>query len=132
LPNPDGALTHLFPSPLALADADPVTLPTTRARAATLRGLSRAVADGALNLDHAAEPQEMRDQLLAMPGVGPWTADLIQMRALSDPDVFLTTDLGVKKSLESLSISSTEDWRPWRSYAVHHLWAAESGKADTQ
>jgi AraC family transcriptional regulator, regulatory protein of adaptative response / DNA-3-methyladenine glycosylase II len=70
-------------------------------------------------------------RLLALPGVGPWTVSYIAMRALGDPDVFLPTDLGVKHGLERIGLDNSptaaaaraESWRPWRSYALHHLWA---------
>ncbi len=73
-------------------------------------------------------------QLIALPGLGPWTAAYIAMRGLGDPDVFLAGDLGVRHALEALgapadprsAAARAEAWRPWRSYALHHLWASLS------
>jgi AraC family transcriptional regulator of adaptative response / DNA-3-methyladenine glycosylase II len=71
---------------------------------------------------------EVRARLLDVPGIGPWTAGYVLMRGLGDPDQFLPTDLGVRLGLEALGIGAdrAEAWRPWRSYALHHLWAAAS------
>jgi AraC family transcriptional regulator, regulatory protein of adaptative response / DNA-3-methyladenine glycosylase II len=97
-----------------------------RARARTLGALARAVADGELDLHPGADREETRTHLLALPGIGPWTADYIAMRALGDPDVFLAADLGVRRALERLGgdAGSADRWRPFRSYATHYLWAA--------
>ena len=75
--------------------------------------------------------------LLAMPGIGPWTADYLRMRVLGDPDTFLASDLGVRRGLERLGAAGdprsaadrAEAWRPWRSYALMHLWAASGDTA---
>jgi len=126
LERPDGTLTHCFPAAETLADADPATLPMPRARALALTGLAGALASGALSLDPGAERDRAEAALLALPGIGPWTASYIRMRALSDPDAFLPADVGVRNALARLGVSGTalaESWRPWRSYAVHHLWA---------
>jgi AraC family transcriptional regulator of adaptative response / DNA-3-methyladenine glycosylase II len=80
-----------------------------------------------LALDPGADRDDVRAELLALPGVGPWTADYLRMRAVSDPDVALMTDLGVRRAAEALDIplaGGRPDWAPWRSYATHHLWAA--------
>ena len=89
-----------------------------RARGRTLVGLAQALADG-------LDPRE-RDELLALPGIGPWTADYVAMRC-GDRDVLLDTDLGVRKGLSALGASAhdADRWRPWRSYAVQHLWSLE-------
>jgi AraC family transcriptional regulator, regulatory protein of adaptative response / DNA-3-methyladenine glycosylase II len=144
LERPEGSLTHCFPTAETLASADPATLPMPGARASALTGLAAALASGQLSLDPGAERDRAEAQLLAMPGVGPWTAAYIRMRALSDPDAFLPTDVGVLESLSRLgalpagtaptgaaarsravkaAAGLAEGWRPWRSYAVHHLWA---------
>ncbi len=118
---------RLFPGPEDFAGIDPATLPMPRARARTLLAIAEACAAGQLHLHPGADHDRERDALLALPGVGPWTADYIRMRALSDPDVLLDTDLGVRKSAAGLGIDLTRDssrWAPWRSYASHHLWAA--------
>ena len=137
----DGSLTHCFPTAETLASADPATLPMPRARAAALTGLATALASGDLSLDPGAERDLATERLLALPGIGPWTAAYIRMRALSDPDAFLPGDVGVLGALARLRAVPTgtgsvararaaraaaelsENWRPWRSYAVHHLWA---------
>ena len=109
-----------------------------RARAAALTGLATALASGELSLDPGAERDRAEAQLLALPGIGPWTAGYIRMRALSDPDAFLPGDVGVLEALSRLGATPAataraqawrqaaelaESWRPWRSYAVQHLWA---------
>ena len=142
LERPEGTLTHCFPTAETLAAADPATLPMPRARAAALTGLAAALASGDLSLDPGAERDRAEAQLLARPGIGPWTAAYIRMRALSDPDAFLSTDAGVLEALgrlgavpaggrgpaararaSRLAAELAESWRPWRSYAVQHLWA---------
>jgi len=118
-------LTHAFPTAAAIAAADPAALPLTRARAHALRALATAVADGSLALDPGAERDATRERLLTLPGIGPWTAEYVAMRALGDPDAFPATDLGVKKALKRLDHDADSDrWRPWRAYAVQHLWAS--------
>ncbi len=120
LPEPVGAVTHLFPEPAALAALDPETLPMPRARGRAIVALAAALADG-------LHPYEQRDELLALPGIGPWTADYVAMRC-GDPDVLLETDLGVRRGLKAIGgpddlVRHAERWRPWRSYAVQHLWS---------
>jgi AraC family transcriptional regulator, regulatory protein of adaptative response / DNA-3-methyladenine glycosylase II len=122
-------LTHLFPSSATLAGVDPETLLMPRARGRALTNLCRALAEGELALDRSMERRAAREALIALPGIGPWTADYIAMRALGDPDVFLPTDIGVKHALadrypEAARIA--EAWRPWRSYALLHLWTSLS------
>ncbi|WP_435742661.1 AlkA N-terminal domain-containing protein [Nocardioides sp. SYSU DS0663] len=124
-------LTHLFPRPAALAGADPATLPMPRARGRALVGLASALAAGKVPLDRRADRAEVRRRLLELPGVGPWTADYVAMRALGDPDIFLPTDVGVRRALTTLSPGApvpdpaavADRWRPWRSYALLHLWS---------
>jgi AraC family transcriptional regulator of adaptative response / DNA-3-methyladenine glycosylase II len=154
LERPEGPLTHCFPTAETVAAADPAALPMPRARAAALTGLAAALASGELSLDPGAERDRAEAQLLAMPGIGPWTACYIRMRALSDPDAFLPGDVGVRDALGRLGAVPTRDrgsgpaartgnarvsraaaelaesWRPWRSYAVHHLWAWLEEKED--
>lgn len=111
-----GDLTHGFPTPEALAEADPATLGMPRARGAAIVAASRACADG-------LDPRD-REALLALPGVGPWTASYVAMR-LGDPDAWMPTDLGVRHALARLPGTPDPDrWRPYRAYAVHHLWAS--------
>ncbi len=135
LSRPHGSLTHCFPAAETLASADPATLPMPRARGRALTGLATALACGALSLDPGAERDRAESVLLALPGIGPWTASYIRMRALSDPDAFLPGDAGVRHALRLVGSGGSatagakaaaglaENWRPWRSYAVHHLWA---------
>ncbi len=143
LERPEGTLTHCFPTAETLAAADPGTLPMPRTRAAALTGLAAALASGDLSLDPGAERDRAEARLLALPGIGPWTAGYIRMRALSDPDAFLPADVGVLEALGRLGAGPAgvhgpaartraaraaaelaESWRPWRSYAVQHLWAS--------
>jgi AraC family transcriptional regulator of adaptative response / DNA-3-methyladenine glycosylase II len=143
LERPEGTLTHCFPAAETLAAADPATLPMPRARAAALTVLAAALASGDLSLDPGAERDRAEAQLLALPGIGPWTAAYIRMRALSDPDAFLPSDVGVLEALGRLgavpagvrspaararasraAAELADGWRPWRSYAVQHLWAS--------
>ncbi|MGV9354589.1 AlkA N-terminal domain-containing protein [Streptomyces misionensis] len=134
LDDPEGGLTHLFPSPEALAAVDPETLAMPRTRRTTFTTLVRQLADGTLHLGVESDWAEARARLLALPGFGPWTVDVIAMRALGDPDAFLPTDLGIRRAAGALGLPSTpaaltaraEAWRPWRAYAVQYLWATDS------
>jgi AraC family transcriptional regulator, regulatory protein of adaptative response / DNA-3-methyladenine glycosylase II len=127
LAEPSGTLTHRWPEPAALRDAE---IPGPRTRAAAIRALAAAVDDGELDLSYGADPAP----LLELPGVGPWTASYVAMRALGDRDAFMPTDLGVRHGLEALGVPGdprsaerfAERWRPFRSYAVQHLWGAIS------
>lgn len=131
--DPEGGLTHLFPSPEALAAVDPETLAMPRTRRTTFTTLVGQLADGALHLGVESDWAETRAQLLSLPGFGPWTADAIAMRALGDPDAFLPTDLGIRRAAQELGLPSTPAaltaraaaWRPWRAYAVQYLWATD-------
>jgi AraC family transcriptional regulator of adaptative response / DNA-3-methyladenine glycosylase II len=118
-------VTALFPAPATLATLDPAALAMPRARARALVGLCAALATGAVRLDS-------RRALLALPGIGPWTAGYVAMRALGDPDVFLVEDLGVRQALRRLggpddlraARALAAAWAPWRSYATQYLWQA--------
>ncbi len=127
--DPSGGLTHLFPTAAAIAQLDPALLAMPQSRRRTLLGLARALADGDVVLDPGTDRAHVRDALLALPGIGPWTVETIAMRALGDPDAFLPTDLGVKVLAAQLGlppgaglVAHAERWRPWRAYAVQHLW----------
>ncbi len=132
LERPLGAVTHVFPSALALADADLATVSMPAARRRGLRALVTALAREELVIDAGADRAATRRQLLALPGVGPWTAEYIAMRALRDPDAFPAGDLGVRHALERLGVDGraanatalAQRWRPYRAYAVQHLWAS--------
>ncbi|MBT0773779.1 DNA-3-methyladenine glycosylase 2 family protein [Kineosporia sp. J2-2] len=128
--DPAGGLTHLFPTPAALADLDPQSLAMPRTRREALLGLIRALNSGDLTLDIGSDWNATREQLYALPGFGPWTVESIAMRALGDPDAFIPGDLGVRQAAERLGLPTgagpltarAQAWRPWRSYAVQHLW----------
>lgn len=130
----DSPVNRLFPTADALAAADPESLPMPRSRGRALVALALAVADGRVVLDRGADRADVRESLLALPGIGPWTADYIALRALGDPDVFLPTDLGVRKGLARLGLPvdvkaaeiRSHEWRPWRSYALMHIWSTLS------
>lgn len=126
---PEGGLDLVFPTPEQLATADPENLPMPRSRGRALIGLAEAVAAGRVPLDYGTDRVEVRQALLALPGIGPWTADYIAMRALGDPDIWLGTDLGVRHGLAALGAdppaADLDRCRPWRSYAVMHLWNLE-------
>jgi AraC family transcriptional regulator of adaptative response / DNA-3-methyladenine glycosylase II len=120
-----------FPDAAAVAGADPATLSMPRQRAAALIDAASLVASGAIELDPGADRAEVERRLLAVRGIGPWTTAYLAMRALGDPDVFLPTDLGVLRGLAAVGVpddptaaaARAASWRPWRSYALHHLWA---------
>ncbi|WP_406122592.1 AlkA N-terminal domain-containing protein [Streptomyces canus] len=132
--DPEGGLTHLFPSPEALAAVDPAALAMPRTRRTTFTTLVGELADGTLQLGVETDWTETRARLLGLPGFGPWTVDVIAMRALGDPDAFLPTDLGIRRAAQELGLPSTPAaltaraaaWRPWRAYAVQYLWATDS------
>jgi len=129
-----GAVTHAFPSPAALAEADLEGFGLTGGRQRTLRELAARIATGVLRLDPGADRSETQRRLLDVPGIGPWTASYVLLRALGDPDVFPAEDLGLRRAAARLGLPAgsrelaayAERWRPWRSYAAHHLWASEA------
>ncbi|MFF1519456.1 DNA-3-methyladenine glycosylase 2 family protein [Streptomyces sp. NPDC058305] len=132
--DPEGGLTHLFPTPAALAALDPASLAMPRTRRTTFTTLVAELAEGRLHLGMESDWTEARARLLELPGFGPWTVDVIAMRALGDPDAFLPTDLGIRYAAKELGLPSTPAaltaraaaWRPWRAYAVQYLWATAS------
>ena len=105
-------------------------MPSARARA--LVNACEHLAAGHIVIDAGSDRDEISRQLEALPGIGPWTASYVALRALGDPDVFLPTDIGVRNALRTIGVDSTpkaaarfaESWRPWRSYALHHLLAS--------
>jgi AraC family transcriptional regulator of adaptative response / DNA-3-methyladenine glycosylase II len=137
LERPLGAVTHVFPSAEALVGADPDRLAMPRTRRRCLLALVTALAREELVIDAGADRTEARHWLLALPGVGPWTTEYIAMRALRDPDAFPASDLGVRHALEQLGLDGSpaaaaahaELWRPYRSYAVQHLWSSLGASA---
>ncbi len=124
----DHQVSRLFPGAGTLAAVDPESIAMPRARGRALATLMQAVQDGSVTLDRSADRAATRAALLELAGIGPWTADYIALRALGDPDVFLPTDLGVRHAAERLGIDDvvrrSEEWRPWRSYALLHLWSS--------
>ncbi|MFE5539855.1 AlkA N-terminal domain-containing protein [Streptomyces sp. NPDC056492] len=133
-PDPEGGLTHLFPSPEALTALDPQSLALPASRRTTLTTLVGALADGSLPLGIDSDWEAARARLNELPGFGPWTTEVIAMRALGDPDAFLPSDLGVRRAAKELGLPSTPaaltaraaGWRPWRAYAVQYLWATDA------
>jgi AraC family transcriptional regulator of adaptative response / DNA-3-methyladenine glycosylase II len=129
---PVAAVTHAFPSAEAIASCDPTDFAMPAARGRALIHACEQLASGQLVIDVGSDREELSRQLESMPGIGPWTAGYVALRALGDPDVFLPTDIGVRNALRSIGVDATptaaarlsESWRPWRSYALHHLWAS--------
>src|SRR5690606_27937454 len=131
-------LTRLFPTPAQVAGAatDRLRLPARSVGAVATA--ARAMADGALALDVGQDPAELRAALLALPGVGPWTAGYVSMRVLGDPDAWLDGDVALEAGARAVGIiddrpraaatrlltTRAAEWAPWRSYAVIHLWRA--------
>ncbi len=128
----DGGLTHVFPAVVDLAEIDPVHLAFPKSRQRSLITLIHALAERDVVLDAGCDWERARAQLVGLPGIGPWTAEVIAMRGLGDPDAFPASDLGVRISAQQLGlpaeprplIEHSMRWRPWRSYATQHLWTA--------
>ncbi|WP_006245013.1 DNA-3-methyladenine glycosylase 2 family protein [Mycolicibacterium tusciae] len=128
----DGGLTHAFPAVEDLAEIDPVHLAFPKSRQRTLITLIRALAGRDVVLDAGCDWERARAQLVELPGIGPWTAEVIAMRGLGDPDAFPASDLGVRIAAQQLGLPAeprplvghSMRWRPWRSYATQHLWTA--------
>ena len=126
---PRHGLTRVFPSPAALAAADLSGIGLTSGRARALHALAQLVAEGRLDLRGSAD--DVTAGLRAVPGVGDWTAQYVALRALGEPDAFPAADLVLRRAAGSphgpLSARAltqrAEAWRPWRGYAVFHLWA---------
>jgi AraC family transcriptional regulator, regulatory protein of adaptative response / DNA-3-methyladenine glycosylase II len=128
-----GALRVAFPRPEAMAGAAPEGLGMPTARGATLVAVARAICDGRLDLDAGADPEAAHAALLALPGIGPWTASYVAMRAFGDGDAFPASDLVLRQVLGGTTAASTREaeqlslrWRPWRAYAVIRLWGASA------
>ena len=128
-------LTHLFPTPSAIAAANLDALGITRTRLVTLHALARAVLER--RIDFSAAPEKVAEAMAGLPGIGPWTAQYVALLALSEPDALPSGDLVLLRMAARdagiLSARALEqrarDWQPWRSYAVMHLWraAADAG-----
>ncbi len=133
---PFAGLTHLFPTPQALAEASPEgigTLGIVRTRVGAIQALSRAVAEGRIDLSPAAPMNETLTALRELPGIGAWTTELVALRVLAWPDAFPASDIGVLRALgvatPAEASAQAEAWRPWRSYAVMQLWQSLVDKA---
>lgn len=126
---PFPTLDRLAPTAGDVATADLsqlITLGLTGKRAATVLHLAQAICEGRLTLDSSADAERTRAQLLALPGIGPWTTEYIAMRALGDPDAFPASDLALLKIMGTdkpkVLQAEAEAWRPWRAYAAVHVW----------
>ncbi|HEX5188136.1 MAG TPA: AlkA N-terminal domain-containing protein [Streptosporangiaceae bacterium] len=126
-----GGLTSLFPDMAVLAGADAAALAMPASRRESVLALARAVASGTLDIGPGADWERTRSVLATLPGVGPWTVEIVAMRGLGDPDAFTPTDLGVRRAVAEAGLPASpaaltlraERWRPWRAYAVQYLWA---------
>jgi AraC family transcriptional regulator of adaptative response / DNA-3-methyladenine glycosylase II len=120
-----GQLTHLFPTPQILASEELSTVGLTTSRAATIRRLARAVADGEIKFEAVVDVNAFVEQLCSVPGIGPWTAQYVAMRALGEPDAFPSGDVALAAAC-GVNMRTLEDqaqaWRPWRAYAAMYLW----------
>jgi AraC family transcriptional regulator of adaptative response / DNA-3-methyladenine glycosylase II len=140
LKRPVGEVTRLFPRASAVATLDPSELSMPQSRARALIALAHALAGGEIRLDGSQERGNVHERLVALPGIGDWTAQYVAMRALRDPDAFLPGDLGVRRGLEALGLdgspkaaaATAERWRPYRAYALQHLWALASDTIQTE
>jgi AraC family transcriptional regulator of adaptative response / DNA-3-methyladenine glycosylase II len=129
---PSRRVTHLFPRADRVAEIPPHAFEMPRGRAEAIRRVAELVSVGRLDLSSGAPPEETLHILGEVRGIGPWTLAYVAMRALRDSDAFLAGDLGVREGLQALGLPSgarellhrAERWRPWRAYAVMHLWHA--------
>ncbi len=131
LKRPIGSVTYCWPAPELIAESDLSFLGMPAKRRQTLRALAWELSSGVLVIDPGVDREMSTDQLMRLPGIGVWTAQYVAMRALSDPDAFLPSDLGVRHALARLGqrgdLASAgriaERWRPWRAYALQYLWS---------
>jgi len=133
---PEPGLTHVFPEPTALADADLAKLGMPRSRGATLSAVAAAAANDSTLFDPTRELEEAVQRLREIRGIGEWTAQYIALRQLREPDAFPSADVGLLRSMSKLEgktfssaqlLERSQSWRPWRAYAAQHLWSAEQG-----
>jgi AraC family transcriptional regulator of adaptative response / DNA-3-methyladenine glycosylase II len=115
-------LTHEFPKAAVVADADLTHLGLTSARVRALQGFAQAIAGGKIVLDRGTGLEETVDALCSLPGIGPWTANYVAMRACGERDAFPASDLALQKALGDDAAAVAEPWRPWRAYAAMHIW----------
>jgi 3-methyladenine DNA glycosylase/8-oxoguanine DNA glycosylase len=141
----DGHTFLAFPTPEAIASASSerigVEARLTRAKTKAIQGVATAVLDGRIDWERlrAGTSEDSQTVLVALPGIGPWTASYVRMRTLGDRDAFPASDLGVIKALRALTPQGEkitipeitalgERWRPWRAYATLHLWNSLGGE----
>ncbi|MBY8950313.1 DNA-3-methyladenine glycosylase 2 family protein [Pseudomonas carnis] len=133
LKTPHPGITHLFPTPEVLAAADLATLGMPKARGHTLSGVAQALLDDPQLFQPKASLQDGVAQLVALPGIGEWTAQYIAMRQLREADAFASGDIGLINALAALKggpvsarqlLARAEAWRPLRAYAAQHLWTS--------
>ncbi|MFI7193521.1 AlkA N-terminal domain-containing protein [Nocardia nova] len=122
--NVNGPMPRLFPTAEAIAERGADVLTGPARRTASIVGAARALASGDLRLHAGRTAADVRRDLLALDGVGPWTADYVTMRLLADPDILLHTDLVVRQGAAQygIDLTDTSRWAPWRSYLSMHLW----------
>jgi AraC family transcriptional regulator of adaptative response / DNA-3-methyladenine glycosylase II len=129
---PEAGPSRLFPTPATIAEHATAILTGPRRRIETVRVTAAALAAGDLVVDPGCDPDVLRTELQAIPGIGPWTADYVVLRVLGATDVLLDTDLAIRRGAAALGLATDPDglrrraqrWRPWRSYAGMHLWRA--------
>lgn len=134
----DEPLRFVFPTPAVLATADVASLGMPRRRGAAVATLAAQIVAQPSLLERGATLNASITQLLALPGLGPWTAHYIAMRVLREPDAFPASDIGLLRALTDAQgvrpsttqmLARAEAWRPWRAYAAQHLWAMDAGAA---
>ncbi len=138
LGRPDGGVTTLFPDAEAIAAHATAVLGGPRRRIETVRSVAEAIGTGRLHVHPGRDATELCEELRALPGIGPWTADYVTMRVLGSPDVLLDGDLALRKGAAATGLpdrpaelrARAERWRPWRSYAGMYLWRASSSPRD--
>lgn len=136
----DESLTHLFPDSTAIGEMGPERSGLPKGRHEALVTLARCLERGEIVLDPGTDRDQAHRRLLSLKGIGPWTASYVAMRALGDPDAFLPTDLGLRRALARFGYSGdvqslealAERWRPWRSYAVQHVWKSLEASQELQ
>ena len=135
LTTPHAAITHVFPTAEVLAAADLATLGMPRARGRTLSGVAQALLDDPEVFEPKASLKDGVARLVALPGIGDWTAQYIAMRQMREADAFASGDIGLINALAALEgapvsarqlLARAEAWRPLRAYAAQHLWASLS------
>ena len=118
----NGELIHLFPTAEQLVTGDLTGVRTSESRRVAIRSLAKLALDGTLTGEHPLAPARLRSILLAIPGIGPWTAEYVAMRGFQDDDAFPATDYGLKQELKRNPEIDVDRVRPWRAYAATTLW----------